>query len=925
MIVEGDIAVAKAAGGDIKGGRTAVFGLGAEGYAGPNIRSRWERSDAIPYEIAADVPNPQRILDAFEEYHTRTKLRFVPRTSEADFIHFELGKVGSGCFSAVGRIGGAQPINLEDWCEKGPIIHELGHALGLLHEQSREDRDDYIVIRWDHIFSQLNQYSRALTAAFDFGPYDYQSIMHYPSILYPDGVYDMIGVDGTVIIGQNTGKLSDLDVQALHGIYSDNPLPPSFEANELQAVPPLPIEVLSDTSVRANVIDNASDETEVRLEYGTSKSEPLQFVSRPGDPDVSWWKPEITGLTPNTRYYFRAVALKGALRSPETPWKEAITKVRQPPAAPTNLRVVDQRPDLITVAWDDNSQNEDRFVVRHLGGKTPDTKIDLASPVAANVTSFTIVRPLYKDTAYLVGVFAQNSGGYSQPASLIVTTTNQQIAAPSNFKVETLSESELVLTWKDNSDNEQGFSIERTLGKNGQLITGGTPLNVTTLTNNKLASGTEYCYRIRAYLGTAFSEYATNDPVCGTTKASIPEAPDNLKAAANGANAIGLSWRDNSKRESGYRVFEVGAGGTATLVTTLGANYTNYVHQGLAANSAHTYVVRAFNDTGPSAVSNQASATTAKGTSQPSPTPTTPGAPTPTRTPVAPAATPTPTRTPVPVVVIPNAPSGLAVESKSTTSVSLVWNDNSNNETGFQIGASGPGGTTISQVGMVGAGTTRYTVSGLQTGMRYYFAVTSSNSAGQSAPSNRAESTTALLAPTGVTATAQADGRVAVSWQPVSGANDQLVELMPPGGSFQLAATLGANASSFTTVALQPGQQYYIRVLARTPFTASPSDNIPVTIPMQPPAAPSNGTAAPISQTRVDLGWSDNSSNETSFDITYSSDNGATYQPLARVGANVRSFTVNGLVKNHRYYFRIYAVNGNLFSQPATCQTTTRP
>ena len=64
----------------------------------------------------------------------------------------------------------------------GTVLHELGHAIGFWHEQSRPDRDDYIKIIWENVdpnyaanFDKYSYYeidSREVT-------YDYKSIMHY--------------------------------------------------------------------------------------------------------------------------------------------------------------------------------------------------------------------------------------------------------------------------------------------------------------------------------------------------------------------------------------------------------------------------------------------------------------------------------------------------------------------------------------------------------------------------------------------------------------------------------------------------------------------------------------------------------------------------------------------------------------------------
>lgn len=56
------------------------------------------------------------------------------------------------CWSQVGKRGGKQQLSLGSGCEnKGRAIHELMHALGFLHEQSRQDRDEHVIILYQNI------------------------------------------------------------------------------------------------------------------------------------------------------------------------------------------------------------------------------------------------------------------------------------------------------------------------------------------------------------------------------------------------------------------------------------------------------------------------------------------------------------------------------------------------------------------------------------------------------------------------------------------------------------------------------------------------------------------------------------------------------------------------------------------------------
>jgi meprin B len=95
------------------------------------------------------------VLNAMRFLESETCVRFVEWSFELQYI--EINKEDKGCFAMVGRrplIPGPYPVNLQvPGCMKhnGTVQHELLHVLGLYHEQSRPDRDDYVTIFWDNI------------------------------------------------------------------------------------------------------------------------------------------------------------------------------------------------------------------------------------------------------------------------------------------------------------------------------------------------------------------------------------------------------------------------------------------------------------------------------------------------------------------------------------------------------------------------------------------------------------------------------------------------------------------------------------------------------------------------------------------------------------------------------------------------------
>ena len=147
---------------------------------------RWENGN-IPYIIASSFTSRERsiIAKAMEEYHQKTCIKFVPRTSERGYINI---MKGGGCYSSVGRTGSKQDVSLGRGCVyTGTVIHEFMHALGFFHEQSRTDRDQYVTINWDNIIPKykfaFNKYGQDRIDHLG-AEYDTCSVMHYHSTAF---------------------------------------------------------------------------------------------------------------------------------------------------------------------------------------------------------------------------------------------------------------------------------------------------------------------------------------------------------------------------------------------------------------------------------------------------------------------------------------------------------------------------------------------------------------------------------------------------------------------------------------------------------------------------------------------------------------------------------------------------------------------
>ena len=242
---------------------------------------------------------------AFDEWEKYTFIRFIPREMEENYIQIIESNRNS---SYVGMTGGRQDLTMASY-HTGIAIHELGHALGLIHEHQRNDRDLYVKIFLEHVEDGHQQNFTFKPVSFYYSAYDFLSIMHYRRYAFSAGKFNTIEPQPEYmkfidLMGQRD-SLTAKDILTINNLYNQIPAIFSPENGQKNISK-------NGTELKWSNVSNATS-FQIQVSQDSLFHSVLSdiYVDSPFPPSQQIFTQQyfLTDITPSTTYFWRVRAI----------------------------------------------------------------------------------------------------------------------------------------------------------------------------------------------------------------------------------------------------------------------------------------------------------------------------------------------------------------------------------------------------------------------------------------------------------------------------------------------------------------------------------------------------------------------------------------------------------------------------------------
>ena len=274
-----------------------------------------------------------------------------------------------------------------------------------------------------------------------------------------------------------------------------------------------------------------------------------------------------------------------------------------PPRAPTDVRVVPTDGTTVRVSWRDRSDDEDGFQVwKRLEG----AGWSVAARASASIEQAR-VSGLRPGGRYQFFVRAFNADGHADSDPVAVTMPSQDPdpvtppRAPADVSVVPTGGTTVRVSWRDRSDNEEGFEVWNRLAGAGWFVAAGTAADIEEAHVSGLRPGGKYRFFVRAFNADG---HADSDPVAVTMPSQDPDpvtpprAPADVSVVPTGGTTVRVSWRDRSDNEEGFEVWNRLAGAGWFVAAGTAADIEEAHVSGLRPGGKYRFFVRAFNADG---------------------------------------------------------------------------------------------------------------------------------------------------------------------------------------------------------------------------------------------------------------------------------------------------------------------------------------
>lgn len=550
--------------------------------------------------------------------------------------------------------------------------------------------------------------------------------------------------------------------------------------------------------------------------------------------------------------------------------------------------------------------------------------------------------------------------------------------APSSLHANVLPEG-ITLSWRDNSVNESGFSIERLTDTGTFAEIAVTDQNITFYTDTAVIAGQNYIYRVRAHNALGKSLYTNEvtidawDTIAPATLTVTPVSDSRLdlmwsytgasgystiierKTGTDGAWAVIQTTASGSLKYSDaglspntryfYRVRKsLGAGasgasypndnigkgastllGKPSLSGSAGSGNTIYLTWSAGTSGAEIIIERKMPNGGFSALETAGSSTTGWYDN----TGLIPGAAYTYRIKARNLANESLYSNELTVNnLYLEAPSFLSASVNQDLTIKLNWIDNSNDETGFEIWRYEYGSGAYRLYATVERNVTTYLDTLIDKGVQYNYMVRAYIASGNMySPYSNAASVGAGLVnpPTNLRYTYISAAQVKLDWDDNSD-NESGFKVewrIGQNGTWNVYAWLSPNITAYTLSNLNTATKYYFRVRAYSYTGNADSLSNEILVSTAIPLAPSEIKLTALSSSRVKIDWKDHSDNETGFRILRKASNGISYRPVAEVDRDISSYTDSNLSAGTKYFYKVaaYSKAGSSESKAAEIKT----